>query len=78
MELRNSRIDHPDHLCDKTYWGVAVGETINSSVELICRICYVQVMDEDVIHAIGIIWIELQTFALLEFLGKMMLMERRK
>ena len=53
LELLNSKIDHPDHQCDRTLWGVAVCEIINSpNLKLLYDIYHMQVMEGDVIHTI--------------------------
>jgi hydroxypyruvate isomerase len=53
LELLNSKIDHPDHQCDRTLWGVAVCEIINSpNLKLLYDIYHMQIMEGDVIHTI--------------------------
>lgn len=54
LELLNSKIDHPDHQCDRTFWGAAVCEIINSpNMKLLYDIYHMQVMEGDVIHTIS-------------------------
>lgn len=53
LELLNSKIDHPDHQCDRTTWGRAVCEIINSpNMKLLFDIYHMQVMEGDIIHTI--------------------------
>jgi len=53
LELLNSKIDHPDHQCDRTSWGVAVSQIIDSpNLKLLYDIYHMQVMEGDVIHTI--------------------------
>lgn len=53
LELLNSKIDHPDHQCDRTLWGVAVCELVNSpNFKLLYDIYHMQIMEGDVIHTI--------------------------
>ena len=53
LELLNSKIDHPDHQCDRTLWGVAVCELVNSpNIKLLYDIYHMQIMEGDVIHTI--------------------------
>jgi len=53
MELLNSKLDHPDYLCDSTAWGVALCERISSPrFALIYDIYHMQIMEGDVIATI--------------------------
>lgn len=53
MELLNSRVDHPDYMCDHTAWGVALSEKIASpNFRLLYDIYHMQVMEGDVIATI--------------------------
>nr|WP_082780831.1 TIM barrel protein [Cephaloticoccus primus] len=53
MELLNSKVDHPDYLCDNTAWGVALCERISSpSFALLYDIYHMQIMEGDIIATI--------------------------
>lgn len=53
MELLNSKVDHPDYMCDHTKWGVALCERIGSGhFKLLYDIYHMQIMDGDVIATI--------------------------
>lgn len=53
LELLNSKIDHPGYQCDRTSWGVAVCERVNSPrVKLLYDIYHMQIMEGDVIRTI--------------------------
>ena len=53
MELLNSKVDHPGYQCDRTAWGVAVCERVNSpNVKLLYDIYHMQIMEGDVIRTI--------------------------
>lgn len=53
MELLNSKVDHPDYMCDKTEWGVALAEMIGSDhFKLLYDIYHMQIMEGDVITTI--------------------------
>jgi len=50
MELLNSKVDHPDYMCDRTAWGVRVVEEVNSpNVKLLYDIYHMQIMEGDLI-----------------------------
>ncbi len=52
-ELLNSKVDHPGYQCDRTDWGVALCEMVNSPrVKLLFDIYHVQIMEGDVIRTI--------------------------
>jgi hydroxypyruvate isomerase len=53
MELLNSKIDHKDYQCDKTYWGVELVKRINSeNFKLLYDIYHMQIDEGDVIRTI--------------------------
>jgi len=53
MELLNSRVDHPDYLCDRSDWGVALGERLGSDhFGLLYDIYHMQIMEGDIIATI--------------------------
>jgi len=53
MELLNSKVNHPDYMCDHTAWGVRVVEEVNSSnVKLLYDIYHMQIMEGDLIATI--------------------------
>ena len=53
MELLNSKVDHPDYMCDHTAWGVRVVEAVNSPrVKLLYDIYHMQIMEGDLIRTI--------------------------
>ncbi|CAH1001320.1 hypothetical protein LEM8419_02221 [Neolewinella maritima] len=53
MELLNSKVNHPDYMCDHTKWGVALAEMINSErFQLLYDIYHMQIMEGDVIATI--------------------------
>jgi hydroxypyruvate isomerase len=53
LELLNSKVDHHDYQCDRTAWGVAVCEAVNSPrVKLLYDIYHMQIMEGDVISCI--------------------------
>jgi hydroxypyruvate isomerase len=60
LELLNSKINHPDYMCDHTAWGVRVVQEVNSpSVKLLYDIYHMQIMEGDLIATIqrNIQWI---------------------
>jgi hydroxypyruvate isomerase len=60
MELLNSKVNHPDYMCDHTAWGVRVVEEVNSpNVKLLYDIYHMQIMEGDLIATIraNIAWI---------------------
>jgi hydroxypyruvate isomerase len=60
MELLNSKLDHPDYMCDHTAWGVRVVKEVNSpNVKLLYDIYHMQIMEGDLINTIrhNIQWI---------------------
>jgi hydroxypyruvate isomerase len=49
LELLNSKIDHPDHQCDRTAWAVAVCQLVNSpNLKLLYDIYHMQVQEGNV------------------------------
>ena len=53
MELLNSKVDHPDYMCDHTEWGVALCDEIGSDhFKLLYDIYHMQIMEGDVIRTI--------------------------
>ena len=60
IELLNSKVNHPDYMCDHTAWGVRVMEEVNSpNVKLLYDIYHMQIMEGDLIATIrkNIAWI---------------------
>ena len=53
MELLNSTVNHPDYMCDKSAWGVALCKKIGSPhFKLLYDIYHMQIMEGDVIATI--------------------------
>lgn len=53
MELLNSKVNHPDYMCDKTAWGVQLCDAIGSdNFKLLYDIYHMQIMEGDVISTI--------------------------
>lgn len=53
MELLNSKIDHPDYMCDHTAWGVELCKRVGSEhFKLLYDIYHMQIMEGDVIRTI--------------------------
>ncbi|WP_374014106.1 hydroxypyruvate isomerase family protein [Pseudoxanthomonas koreensis] len=53
MELLNSRVDHPDYLCDRSAWGVELCERLGSgNFGLLYDIYHMQIMEGDLIATI--------------------------
>ncbi|MGH2642829.1 MAG: hydroxypyruvate isomerase family protein [Chitinophagaceae bacterium] len=53
MELLNSKIDHPDYMCDHTAWGVELCKRIGSeNFKLLYDIYHMQIMEGDIIRTI--------------------------
>jgi hydroxypyruvate isomerase len=60
IELLNSKVNHPDYMCDRTAWGVEVCKRVNSPrVKLLYDIYHMQIMEGDIIRTIrdNIQWI---------------------
>jgi hydroxypyruvate isomerase len=53
MELLNSRVNHPDYMCDRTEWGVELCKRVGSDrFKLLYDIYHMQIMEGDVIATI--------------------------
>lgn len=53
MELFNSKIDHPDYMCDSTRWGIELCKALGSpNFKLLYDIYHMQIMEGDVIRTI--------------------------
>jgi len=53
LELLNSKVDHPDYMCDHTAWGAGVCQRVNSPrVKLLYDIYHMQIMEGDIIRTI--------------------------
>jgi hydroxypyruvate isomerase len=53
MELLNSKVNHPDYMCDHTAWGARVVHEVNSPrVKLLYDIYHMQIMEGDLIDTI--------------------------
>ncbi len=53
MELLNSKVDHPDYMCDHTEWGVELCKRVGSDrFKLLYDIYHMQIMEGDVIRTI--------------------------
>jgi hydroxypyruvate isomerase len=53
LELLNSKVNHPDYMCDHTAWGVGVVREVNSpNVKLLYDIYHMQIMEGDLIATI--------------------------
>ncbi|MEM6802677.1 MAG: TIM barrel protein [Bacteroidota bacterium] len=53
MELLNSKVNHPDYMCDLTSWGVGLTEKLGSDhFRLLYDIYHMQIMEGDVIATI--------------------------
>ncbi|TWU33034.1 hydroxypyruvate isomerase family protein [Novipirellula artificiosorum] len=53
MELLNSKVNHPDYMCDHTDWGVELCKAIGSDrFKLLYDIYHMQIMEGDVIATI--------------------------
>ncbi len=53
MELLNSKVNHPDYMCDHTVWGVDLCKMIGSeNFKLLYDIYHMQIMEGDVIATI--------------------------
>lgn len=53
MELFNSKIDHPDYLCDNSAWGIALCKRLDSpNFKLLYDIYHMQISEGDVIRTI--------------------------
>ncbi|MBM3821717.1 MAG: TIM barrel protein [Verrucomicrobia bacterium] len=53
MELLNSRVNHPDYMCDKSAWGVELCRRVGSQhFKLLYDIYHMQIMEGDIIATI--------------------------
>ena len=53
MELLNSRVNHPDYMCDHSAWGIELGKRVGSpNFRLLYDIYHMQIMEGDVIATI--------------------------
>ncbi len=53
MELFNSKINHPDYMCDSSAWGIELCKAIGSEqFKLLYDIYHMQVQEGDIIHTI--------------------------
>ena len=53
MELLNSKVNHPDYMCDHSAWGVALCKKLGSPhFKLLYDIYHMQIMEGDVIRTI--------------------------
>jgi len=53
LELLNSRVDHKDYQCDRTWWGAEVVKRVGSPrVKLLYDIYHMQIMEGDLIRSI--------------------------
>jgi hydroxypyruvate isomerase len=53
MELLNSKVNHKDYMCDRTWWGVELCKKIGSpNFKLLYDIYHMQIDEGDVIHTI--------------------------
>lgn len=53
MELLNSKVDHPDYMCDHSSWGVELCKQLESdNFKLLYDIYHMQIMEGDVIRTI--------------------------
>lgn len=53
MELLNSKVNHKDYHCDRTWWGAEMCKRVNSPrVKLLYDIYHMQIMEGDVIRTI--------------------------
>lgn len=53
MELFNSKVNHPDYLCDNTDWGIELCKRLDSpNFKLLYDIYHMQIMEGDIIRTI--------------------------
>jgi len=53
MELLNSRVDHPDYMCDNSAWGIELCKEVGSdNFKLLYDIYHMQIMEGDIIRSI--------------------------
>jgi hydroxypyruvate isomerase len=57
MELLNSKVNHPDYMCDHTKWGVELVKQVGSpKFKLLYDIYHMQIMEGDVIRTLRDNW----------------------
>ncbi len=53
LELLNSKVNHPDYMCDHTVWGVNVMKRVDSPrIKLLFDIYHMQIMEGDIVRTI--------------------------
>jgi len=53
MELFNSKVDHPDYMCDNTAWGIELCKRLDSpNFKLLYDIYHMQIQEGDIIRTI--------------------------
>ena len=53
MELLNSRVNHPDYMCDRSDWGIELCKEVGSDhFKLLYDIYHMQIMEGDIIRSI--------------------------
>ena len=53
MELFNSKVDHPDYMCDNTAWGIELCKRLDSpNFKLLYDIYHMQIEEGDIIRTI--------------------------
>ena len=53
MELLNSKVDHPDYMCDNSSWGIELVKRVGSDhFKLLYDIYHMQIMEGDIIRTI--------------------------
>ncbi|MEQ1827929.1 MAG: TIM barrel protein [Pirellula sp.] len=53
MELLNSRVNHPDYMCDNSAWGIELVKEVGSNnFKLLYDIYHMQIMEGDIIRSI--------------------------
>lgn len=53
MELFNSKVNHPDYMCDNTAWGIELCKRLDSpNFKLLYDIYHMQIMEGDIIRTI--------------------------
>ncbi|MBV8811816.1 MAG: TIM barrel protein [Acidobacteriaceae bacterium] len=53
LELLNSKVNHPDYMCDHSIWGVNVMKRVDSPrVKLLYDIYHMQIMEGDIVRTI--------------------------
>lgn len=60
LELLNSKVNHPDYMCDHSAWGAQVMQAVNSPrIKLLYDIYHMQIMEGDLVRTIqkNIDWI---------------------